>query len=164
MCIFRPLPEGGLFSFHRFVFLFSFSFLFFLLRFDKVIFLHKLYVHGYHRRGRQLLLAKVKYADRQDWYIQQVFYIQIYYKSRGSLSYLNIRRGGKNQHNQASLRGPCPTYSQIDSKAFAKRLADALAMTALKSSVHTPVNYCLQLCCCLHYIRCTFRENNTTAL
>ena len=33
--IFRPLPEGGLFSFHRFVFLFSFSFSFFLLRFDK---------------------------------------------------------------------------------------------------------------------------------
>ena len=29
----------------------------------------KLNVHGYQRRGRQLLLAKVKYADGQDWYI-----------------------------------------------------------------------------------------------
>ncbi len=26
-------------------------------------------IHGYHRRGQQLLLAKVKNADRQDWYI-----------------------------------------------------------------------------------------------
>ena len=56
---------------------------------------HKLNVRGYHRRGRQLLLAKVKYAGRQDWYISTVFESGCLYKYNGDkfgrvyLSYLD---------------------------------------------------------------------------
>ena len=66
LIVIRPLPEGGLFSFHCFLFFFS------VLRSEK-LFLHAFIslhmVRCLHRRGQQLLFAKVKNANWQDWYI-----------------------------------------------------------------------------------------------
>ena len=76
MAVIRPLPEGGgLFSFHCFVILLV---LFLVFRFEMwkcfpkydsldCIIDHE--VIGIGEEGTQLLLAKVKNAIRQDWYI-----------------------------------------------------------------------------------------------
>ncbi len=64
-----PSRSGAFLDLYMFLFLFFSFFSIFSQWKCSPIFPHKLYVHGYQRRGRQLLLAKVKYANRQDWYI-----------------------------------------------------------------------------------------------